>query len=54
MLNEEQLIALMADIESDTAERTESTNNEKMGQAHIFRAILFATQRRQAYFDPKG
>lgn len=27
MLNEEQLKALMADVESDTAERTESTNN---------------------------
>ena len=33
MLNAEQLKALMADIDSDTAERTESTNNtDKFGQ----------------------
>jgi ATP-dependent DNA helicase RecG len=34
MLNVEQLKTLMADVESDTAERTESTNNtDKFGQA---------------------
>jgi predicted HTH transcriptional regulator len=34
MLNAEQLKALMADVESDTAERIESTNNtDKFGQA---------------------
>ncbi len=34
MLTEDQLKALMADIESDTAERTESVNNtDKFGQA---------------------
>ena len=34
MLNAEQLKAFMADIESDTAERTESNNNtDKFGQA---------------------
>ena len=34
MLNAEHLKALMADVESDTAEHTESTNNtDKFGQA---------------------
>ena len=33
MLNEEQLKTLMADLESNTAERTESTTNtDKFGQ----------------------
>lgn len=50
MLNEEQLKALMADLESDTAERTESTNNtDKFGQAICAFANDLPNHRRPGY-----
>lgn len=50
MLNEEQLKALMADVESDTAERTESTNNtDKFGQAICAFANDLPNHRRPGY-----
>lgn len=50
MLIEEQLKALMADIESDTAERTESTNNtDKFGQAICAFANDLPNHRRPGY-----
>lgn len=50
MLNEEQLMALMADLESDTAERTESTNNtDKFGQAICAFANDLPNHRRPGY-----
>ena len=50
MLNEEQLKALMAELESDTAERTESTNNtDKFGQAICAFANDLPNRRRPGY-----
>lgn len=50
MLNEDQLKALMADIESDTAERTESTTNtDKFGQAICAFANDLPNHRRPGY-----
>jgi ATP-dependent DNA helicase RecG len=50
MLNEEQLKALMAELESDTAERTESTNNtDKFGQAICAFANDLPNHRRPGY-----
>jgi len=50
MLNVEQLKALMADVESDTAERTESTNNtDKFGQAICAFANDLPNHRRPGY-----
>jgi ATP-dependent DNA helicase RecG len=50
MLNEEQLNALMADLESDTAERTESTTNtDKFGQAICAFANDLPNHRRPGY-----
>jgi len=50
MLNEQQLKALMADLESDTAERTESTNNtDKFGQAICAFANDLPNHRRPGY-----
>ncbi len=50
MLTEEQLKALMADIESDTAERTESVNNtDKFGQAICAFANDLPNHRRPGY-----
>ena len=50
MLNEEQLNALMADLESDTAERTESTTNaDKFGQAICAFANDLPNHRRHGY-----
>jgi len=50
MLNEEQLKALMADIESDTAERTESTHNtDKFAQAICAFANDLPNHRRPGY-----
>ena len=50
MLNEEQLNALMAELESDTAERTESTNNtDKFGQAICAFANDLPNHRRPGY-----
>lgn len=50
MLNEEQLKALMAELESDTAERTESTNNtDKFGQAICAFANDLPNYRRPGY-----
>ena len=50
MLNVEQLKALMADVESDTAERTESTNNtDKFGQAIFAFANDLPNHRRPGY-----
>jgi ATP-dependent DNA helicase RecG len=50
MLNEEQLKALMADLESDTAERTESTTNtDKFGQAICAFANDLPNHRRPGY-----
>lgn len=50
MLNQEQLTALMADLESDTAERTESTTNtDKFGQAICAFANDLPNHRRPGY-----
>ena len=50
MLNVEQLKALMADVESDTAERTESTNNtDKFGQTICAFANDLPNHRRPGY-----
>ena len=50
MLDEEQLKALMAELESDTAERTESTNNtDKFGQAICAFANDLPNHRRPGY-----
>ena len=50
MLNQEQLNALMADLESDTAERTESTTNtDKFGQAICAFANDLPNHRRPGY-----
>lgn len=50
MLNEDQLKALLADLESDTAERTESTNNtDKFGQAICAFANDLPNHRRPGY-----
>lgn len=50
MLNEAQLKALMAELESDTAERTESTNNtDKFGQAICAFANDLPNHRRPGY-----
>lgn len=50
MLTEDQLEALIADIESDTAERTESTNNtDKFGQAICAFANDLPNHRRPGY-----
>ena len=50
MLNEEQLNALMADLESYTAERTESTTNaDKFGQAICAFANDLPNHRRHGY-----
>ena len=50
MLTEEQLKALMADIESDAAERTESVNNtDKFGQAICAFANDLPNHRRPGY-----
>lgn len=50
MLNEKQLKTLMADLESDTAERTESTNNtDKFGQAICAFANDLPNHRRPGY-----
>jgi ATP-dependent DNA helicase RecG len=50
MLNEEQLKALMADLESDTAERTESTTNtDKFGEAICAFANDLPNHRRPGY-----
>ena len=50
MLNVEQLKALMADVESDTAERTESTHNtDKFGQAICAFANDLPNHRRPGY-----
>ncbi|MDP3655165.1 MAG: ATP-binding protein [Rhodoferax sp.] len=50
MLNEDQLIALIADLDSDTAERTESTNNtDKFGQAICAFANDLPNHRRPGY-----
>ena len=50
MLTENQLRALIADIESDTAERTESTNNtDKFGQAICAFANDLPNHRRPGY-----
>lgn len=50
MLTEDQLKALIADIESDTAERTESTNNtDKFGQAICAFANDLPNHRRPGY-----
>jgi ATP-dependent DNA helicase RecG len=50
MLNEELLNVLMADLESDTAERTESTTNtDKFGQAICAFANDLSNHRRPGY-----
>ena len=50
MLNEEQLKELMAEVESDAAERTESTNNtDKFGQAICAFANDLPNHRRPGY-----
>lgn len=50
MLDEEQLKALMVELESDTAERTESTNNtDKFGQAICAFANDLPNHRRPGY-----
>lgn len=50
MLDEEQLKALMAELESDTAERTESTNNtDKFGRAICAFANDLPNHRRPGY-----
>ena len=50
MLDEEQLKTLMAELESDTAERTESTNNtDKFGQAICAFANDLPNHRRPGY-----
>ena len=50
MLNEEQLKELMAEVESDVAERTESTNNtDKFGQAICAFANDLPNHRRPGY-----
>ncbi|TXT36920.1 MAG: ATP-dependent DNA helicase RecG, partial [Comamonadaceae bacterium] len=50
MLNEDQLKALLADLESDTSERTESTTNtDKFGQAICAFANDLPNHRRPGY-----